>query len=145
MNEYLQTETDNLVDSDLIGFIICDVMEAYFPGLMPLINKLYDAGYVSDDIPGTKEEVNKDFKKIELNKWKYPILSIYEQYDEIVNKWYSFDEEEVDEDEMHMESLMVNTPDTSNFQGTTKVGRNDPCPCGSGKKYKKCCWNKNMN
>ena len=23
-----------------------------------------------------------------------------------------------------------------------KVGRNDPCPCGSGKKYKKCCMNK---
>jgi hypothetical protein len=23
-----------------------------------------------------------------------------------------------------------------------KVGRNDPCPCGSGKKYKKCCLNK---
>src|SRR5581483_3939353 len=22
---------------------------------------------------------------------------------------------------------------------STKVGRNDPCPCGSGKKYKKCC------
>ena len=22
---------------------------------------------------------------------------------------------------------------------TTKVGRNDPCPCGSGKKYKQCC------
>ncbi|MPM70876.1 hypothetical protein SDC9_117837 [bioreactor metagenome] len=22
---------------------------------------------------------------------------------------------------------------------TTKVGRNDPCPCGSGKKYKNCC------
>ena len=21
----------------------------------------------------------------------------------------------------------------------TKVGRNDSCPCGSGKKYKKCC------
>ena len=25
---------------------------------------------------------------------------------------------------------------------STKVGRNDPCPCGSGKKYKDCCyWN----
>ena len=23
-----------------------------------------------------------------------------------------------------------------------KVGRNRPCPCGSGKKYKKCCLNK---
>lgn len=22
---------------------------------------------------------------------------------------------------------------------TAKIGRNDPCPCGSGKKYKKCC------
>jgi hypothetical protein len=22
---------------------------------------------------------------------------------------------------------------------TTKIGRNDPCPCGSGKKYKQCC------
>ncbi|MGA1315702.1 MAG: SEC-C metal-binding domain-containing protein [Rubrivivax sp.] len=21
----------------------------------------------------------------------------------------------------------------------TKVGRNEPCPCGSGKKFKKCC------
>jgi uncharacterized protein YecA (UPF0149 family) len=20
-----------------------------------------------------------------------------------------------------------------------KIGRNDPCPCGSGEKYKKCC------
>ncbi len=25
-----------------------------------------------------------------------------------------------------------------------KVGPNDPCPCGSGKKYKKCCWAKDM-
>jgi len=25
---------------------------------------------------------------------------------------------------------------------TPKVGRNAPCPCGSGKKYKHCCWDK---
>jgi preprotein translocase subunit SecA len=28
---------------------------------------------------------------------------------------------------------------------TASVGRNDPCPCGSGKKYKACCWLKNQN
>jgi len=28
-------------------------------------------------------------------------------------------------------------------QNHKKVGRNDPCPCGSGKKYKKCCHNTN--
>lgn len=26
-----------------------------------------------------------------------------------------------------------------------KVGRNDPCPCGSGKKFKKCCMNRQKN
>ncbi len=26
-------------------------------------------------------------------------------------------------------------------RATPKIGRNDPCPCGSGKKYKKCCLN----
>ena len=26
-----------------------------------------------------------------------------------------------------------------------KIGRNDPCPCGSGKKYKQCCLNKPRN
>ena len=25
-----------------------------------------------------------------------------------------------------------------------RVGRNEPCPCGSGKKYKKCCYRKNI-
>ena len=24
-------------------------------------------------------------------------------------------------------------------RSSTKIGRNEPCPCGSGKKYKKCC------
>ena len=30
------------------------------------------------------------------------------------------------------------TPGTQRNEGP-KIGRNDPCPCGSGKKYKKCC------
>ena len=31
------------------------------------------------------------------------------------------------------------TPDAQPFSGAEKVGRNDPCSCGSGKKFKKCC------
>ncbi|MFR4479412.1 YchJ family metal-binding protein [Fusobacterium sp.] len=30
-------------------------------------------------------------------------------------------------------------PITSTRINENKIGRNDPCPCGSGKKYKKCC------
>lgn len=39
----------------------------------------------------------------------------------------------------------ANAPRKSGAASTTvvnnepKVGRNDPCPCGSGKKYKNCC------
>ncbi len=32
--------------------------------------------------------------------------------------------------------------DDHTIRKTNKIGRNDPCPCGSGKKYKKCCLNK---
>ena len=50
----------------------------------------------------------------------------------------------------------VAKPITAGFEGgggepkrpatSKKVGRNDPCPCGSGKKYKKCCaGNENNN
>ena len=28
---------------------------------------------------------------------------------------------------------------TADGTGRKKIGRNDPCPCGSGKKFKKCC------
>jgi hypothetical protein len=29
---------------------------------------------------------------------------------------------------------------TKILQGLPRIGRNDPCPCGSGKMYKKCCY-----
>jgi preprotein translocase subunit SecA len=38
--------------------------------------------------------------------------------------------------------VQTNQPETAKLQPRVvenKVGRNDPCPCGSGKKYKKCC------
>jgi len=33
----------------------------------------------------------------------------------------------------------VKAPVAVTTRHADKVGRNDPCPCGSGKKYKKCC------
>ena len=40
------------------------------------------------------------------------------------------------EDETASTSQVADKPMT---EEGAKVGRNDPCPCGSGKKYKKCC------
>lgn len=33
--------------------------------------------------------------------------------------------------------MLLNRPKP--LRNPVKVGRNDPCPCGSGRKYKKCC------
>lgn len=43
--------------------------------------------------------------------------------------------EEVEKHSLDEQPLLVTQP----VQTEDKVGRNDPCPCGSGKKYKKCC------
>ncbi|MGD6972492.1 SEC-C metal-binding domain-containing protein [Rossellomorea aquimaris] len=49
-------------------------------------------------------------------------------------QWRSFIED-VEHQSMKEQPLLVPQP----VQNRDKVGRNDPCPCGSGKKYKKCC------
>lgn len=37
----------------------------------------------------------------------------------------------------HLKEMVL--PLTPRQRKTMKVGRNDTCPCGSGKKFKKCC------
>jgi hypothetical protein len=32
---------------------------------------------------------------------------------------------------------------SSTFRTSERIGRNDTCPCGSGRKFKQCCWRKN--
>jgi uncharacterized protein YchJ len=53
---------------------------------------------------------------------------------------YSMDEEvdeekDPEEKKSYLDYIEVHTPFVKTEQD---VGRNDPCPCGSGKKYKKC-------
>jgi uncharacterized protein len=45
----------------------------------------------------------------------------------------------------HQEASTGNTFAPESGRPTSKVGRNDPCPCGSGKKYKKCCGGVTVN
>jgi len=45
-------------------------------------------------------------------------------------------DESVDEN-INQLTAIIETPTTTTFEKTP--GRNDPCSCGSGKKYKKCC------
>ena len=41
--------------------------------------------------------------------------------------------------EEEQKKLYKEQKESTTIRKEKKVGRNDPCPCGSGKKYKKCC------
>ncbi|MBP7795629.1 MAG: preprotein translocase subunit SecA [Elusimicrobiales bacterium] len=47
--------------------------------------------------------------------------------------------EDIKQDTNQKSGNYQNTTQSSSKPAKLKVGRNDPCPCGSGKKYKKCC------
>jgi energy-coupling factor transporter transmembrane protein EcfT len=69
-----------------------------------------------------------------------------EQYLKERDNYYYDDEEDIEVDDVICpecgEKMMESENPTHKYddlQNNTKVGRNNPCPCGSGKKYKKCC------
>jgi len=41
--------------------------------------------------------------------------------------------------EERRKELYIEQKQSGTIRKDKKIGRNDPCPCGSGKKYKKCC------
>ena len=55
--------------------------------------------------------------------------------------WLNEDfENDIDEDdEGDEEKMEAQRPEPPNSEKTMKAGRNQPCPCGSGLKFKRCC------
>ena len=48
---------------------------------------------------------------------------------------------EINENSIPLDTSLQNR-NNQKITNKKKVGRNEPCPCGSGKKYKKCCGKK---
>jgi SWIM/SEC-C metal-binding protein len=70
----------------------------------------------------TKKRMKEVAKIFEQNNWDYKIEIEPDQPEDIAEL-----------------EILLNWPEPK--ESEKKVGRNDPCPCGSGKKYKKCCGN----
>ena len=61
-------------------------------------------------------------------------------YIERLKRHYNLFKDEIEKEEKKIQKQGKNTDSNYNaLSSLPKVGRNDPCPCGSGKKYKKCC------
>ncbi|RLD42147.1 MAG: hypothetical protein DRI89_08020 [Bacteroidetes bacterium] len=135
---------DNVIDSDTIGLLICDVADLKYKALLPQIKKLYEKEYVSKSITGEYEEIEKDIVKAITFQDKEELLSIENRYEQITSNWAGYTEEDMleDSDDDFTYNDYEDIPITEPVRTDPKIGRNEPCPCGSGKKYKKCCMNK---
>ena len=135
---------DNVIDSDTIGLIICDVIDLRYDNLLPVIKDLYDKQYVPEGIAGSYRSVEKDIKKVQDYPRKKDLLNINDRYKNITSTWSGYTENDQTpadrdfSDYIDYEDIYKTEP----IRTSPKTGRNDPCPCGSGKKYKKCCINK---
>ncbi|MGI6664294.1 MAG: SEC-C metal-binding domain-containing protein [Christensenellaceae bacterium] len=139
-NEYFAAETENykkiLAEKDKVfaGTVkelaeTFEMPEAVFVGFMDGINESLVSDYEVEALKEDSEiSLEVDFEKLYFNmlnakaKWLYTLpewedVLKKEKRQEITKAW-------------RLSKQIVNEQ---------KVGRNDPCPCGSGKKYKKCC------
>lgn len=122
---------DNLIDSEFLGLAISDAIDCRLYELLPIIKVLYEKGYVSLGICGSYTDVVKEFRLPPKPYHKRNIYTIFELYDDILSTWYGYNPDRYDKP--HTDYLPPQPVKSE------KIGRNDDCPCGSGKKYKKCC------
>lgn len=110
----------NFLNNEKISSIILTYVAKKYPNFVDRVNEI-------ENLNLTFEQIIRRFKSNNLGK---PIIApasiLYSSkvFAQIVTK-------EAEKEENASKPKMP------------KVGRNDPCPCGSGKKYKKCCMPKN--
>ncbi len=93
------------------------------------MEKIYDG--IKELKLGTKK--NPAVVCVKTKKRMKEVASIFEEHG-----WeYTIEMDKNEPEDVTDLEILLNTPKP--VRADKKVGRNDPCPCGSGKKYKKCC------
>ncbi|MGN1230297.1 MAG: SEC-C metal-binding domain-containing protein [Anaerotignum sp.] len=102
-----------------------EMIVAFIDGLNASLEEPFDMESLTED---SEVCININFEKLFklMIEYKAEHLSTLPQWDGI------FDEET-------RKRLALEQKKSKTIVKGEKIGRNDPCPCGSGKKYKKCC------
>jgi Protein of unknown function (DUF1186)/SEC-C motif len=151
---YLQFEIDHEeLDFEFLSFAICELYDNRLAELIPSWDKLYEKGFVDESICGDLDEFKTELKRIRRDSVR-PVLPIQEFYNDILDNWFGYRDEKSDDDmtdakmdEWNMKSVAKQKSYLSEplynqmpvVREAPKIGRNEPCPCGSGRKYKVCC------
>lgn len=103
--------------------------EEFIMGFTDGINDSLNSSYDLETIKSTDELV----LDVNLEKLYYNMLDAKAEYLYTLPQWEGIfsPEKRKEIQKQYRESVTV--------RNENKIGRNDPCTCGSGKKYKKCC------
>jgi|GEM_PF-5976809 hypothetical protein len=107
------------------------------------VGKLFDLNMIFPGFAGDKSEVLRDLRKTNTRdefglNYEGDIL---EMYREAKMRWAKFSSISDKPFFDPVDGIPVGKPVSKERDLYKDVGRNDPCPCGSGKKFKKCCLN----
>jgi Predicted metal-binding protein related to the C-terminal domain of SecA len=106
-----------------------DMSVEYMVAFVDGINDILPNPYKMDELDDNSDiEIVIDFEKLykKMVEYKAEHLFTLPQWDNVFT--------EAERKNLFSQQKMARTV----VKGD-KIGRNDPCPCGSGKKYKKCC------
>ncbi len=125
----LENHTQHLTGSvdELVAKFECNktIFVGFLDGINSSLNAEIDLDAVTDD---THIDLDIDYEKLFFN-----MLKAEADYLFTLPQW-----EDVLSEEKRIE-IMKAFKRSKTVHVEKKPGRNDPCPCGSGKKYKKCC------
>lgn len=109
------------------GELLPEIRQAFESDLIDTaVTTLVD---VEDAISQRKDELFKQFANSQP-----PMNDTVREFE----RWTAFCEREVSVESRVAKALRA-PPRPAPYVAPQKIGRNDTCPCGSGKKYKKCC------
>jgi uncharacterized protein len=109
-----------------------------------LVKKAFDRGFIDSHVLGF-DRFGQDLRRgLERpgEPWR-PDDHEYTLFGDTIEElsgWYCFSEQYSEEQERWRQEAEANRARSQRLENPFKgVGRNDPCPCGSGKKFKNCC------
>ena len=135
-----EKENDRILDTGLLGLMTGDLLDIRATELEPLIQEVYHHRLADESSCGPLEEVLEELHNRSFEPIKRELYPIIARYGHILKSWYYSDEEEdldfdEDDEEYYDDHISLHKPAV---RSSPKIGRNEPCPCGSGLKYKKC-------
>lgn len=107
-----------------------DVRPIIYMGFLDGINSSLKGGEIALEDLDENSEIELD---IDLEKLFYNMIAAEAEYLYTLPQW-----NDILTEEKQIEIVKAFKRSKTVVKGK-KIGRNDPCPCGSGKKYKKCC------